>query len=120
MHAGSALPKVRPDTPLAGGLLEMTHKKLGLTAIVDAQGRLVGVFTDGDLRRALERQVDPHGTPMSAVMTTAPRTIDAQALAAEAAHRMEVHGITALLVVDAQGLLVGAISIHDLLRAGVV
>jgi arabinose-5-phosphate isomerase len=120
MHSGAALPQVRADTMLSGGLLEMTHKKLGLTAVVDASQRLLGVFTDGDLRRALERQLDPHVTPMSAVMTATPRTIDSQALAAEAAHRMEVHGITALLVVDAQGQLVGAVSIHDLLRAGVV
>jgi arabinose-5-phosphate isomerase len=120
MHSGEALPKVLADTLLSGGLLEMTRKKLGLTAVVDAQQRLLGVFTDGDLRRALEQQVNPHTIPMSAVMTRQPRTIDAQALAAEAAHRMEVHGITALLVTDAAGQLVGALGIHDLLRAGVV
>lgn len=120
MHTGAALPKVHSDTMLSTGLLEMTLKKLGLTAVVDAEQRLQGVFTDGDLRRALERHVDPHVTSMSAVMTRNPRTIDPHALAAEAAHRMEVHGITALLVVDADGQLVGAVNIHDLLRAGVV
>ncbi|MEO7806279.1 MAG: KpsF/GutQ family sugar-phosphate isomerase [Steroidobacteraceae bacterium] len=120
MHTGDSLPRVLADTPLSGGLLEMTRKKLGLTAVVDASDALLGVFTDGDLRRTLEKQVDLHGTPMSTVMTKAPRTIDSQALAAEAAHRMELHGITALLVTNEAGRLVGALGIHDLLRAGVV
>jgi arabinose-5-phosphate isomerase len=80
----------------------------------------VGVFTDGDLRRVLDRQLDVHRTSMAEVMTRAPRTIAATALAAEAALLMETHRITGLLVVDAAGHLDGALNIHDLLRAGVV
>jgi arabinose-5-phosphate isomerase len=82
--------------------------------------RVLGVFTDGDLRRALDGQIDIHATPMSAVMTANGRTIVAQALAAQAVHLMESHRITALPVVDAEGRLIGALNVHDLLRAGVV
>jgi arabinose-5-phosphate isomerase len=98
----------------------MTRKRLGLTAVVDAQQRVLGVFTDGDLRRVIDRQVDLHATTMQHVMTANPRCIQAQALAAEAVNLMEQHGITALLVVDASQQLVGVLNIHDLLRAGVV
>lgn len=120
MRRGDDLPRVGADTPLAAGLLEMSRKRLGLTAVVGAAGRLEGVFTDGDLRRVLDRQIDLRTTAMQAVMTRTPRTIGPQALAAEAVHMMELHGITALLVVDPQQQLVGALNIHDLLRAGVV
>jgi len=81
---------------------------------------VVGIFTDGDLRRVIDRQIDLHATLMRDVMTVKPLTIDAQALAAEAVNRMEQHGITALLVTDAAQHLAGALNIHDLLRAGVV
>lgn len=120
MRSGDELPCVGPDTLLAAGLLEMTRKRLGLTAVVDAKQRVLGVFTDGDLRRVIDRQVDLHATTMQQVMTPNPRSIEPQALAAEAVNRMEQHGITALLVVDASQQLVGALNIHDLLRAGVV
>jgi arabinose-5-phosphate isomerase len=120
MRHGADRPRVTADTPLAAGLLEMSRKGLGLTAVVDSDERVVGVFTDGDLRRVLDRQVDLHTTPMSAVMTRNPRTIGPQALAAEAVNLMEQHRITALPVVDGDGRLVGALNIHDLLRAGVV
>jgi arabinose-5-phosphate isomerase len=120
MRRDDELPRVSTTTLLAAGLLEMSRKRLGLTAIVDAAGRLEGVFTDGDLRRVLDRQVDLHTTPIGTVMTRTPRTIGPQALAAEAVHLMELHGITALLVVDPAQQLVGALNIHDLLRAGVV
>ena len=120
MRRDDELPRVSATTLLAAGLLEMSRKRLGLTAIVDAAGRLEGVFTDGDLRRVLDRQVDLHTTPIGTVMTRTPRTIGPQALAAEAVHLMELHGITALLVVDPEQQLVGALNIHDLLRAGVV
>jgi len=120
MRSGDELPRVGPDTALAAGLIEMTRKRLGLTAVVDAQQRVLGVFTDGDLRRVIDRQVDLHATTMQHVMTANPRCIQAQALAAEAVNLMEQHGITALLVVDASQQLVGALNIHDLLRAGVV
>ena len=120
MRSGADLPRVTADTLLSAGLLEMSRKGLGLTAVVDEADRVVGVFTDGDLRRVLDRQIDLHSTAMHAVMTADPRTIDPQALAAEAVNKMEQHGITALLVVTADHTLVGALNIHDLLRAGVV
>jgi arabinose-5-phosphate isomerase len=120
MHTGDAIPRVAPDTPLAGGLVEMSRKGLGMTAVVDAAGRLAGIFTDGDLRRALDGTVDIHSTPMSAVMTARCRTIGPQALAAEAVRLLEQHKINALVVVDDDGRLVGALNIHDLLRAGVM
>ena len=120
MRTGEAIPRVAPEAPLRDGLLEMSRKGLGLTVVTDGTQRILGVFTDGDLRRALDRQIDVHATVMSAVMTTHAKTIGPRELAAEAAHLMEVHRITALPVVDAHGRLVGALNVHDLMRAGVV
>jgi arabinose-5-phosphate isomerase len=120
MRTGDAIPRVGADAPLSAGLLEMSRKGLGMTVVVDPGQRILGVFTDGDLRRALDRQIDVHATVMSAVMTSGGRTIGARELAAEAAHLMEVHRITALPVVDTHGRVVGALNVHDLMRAGVV
>jgi arabinose-5-phosphate isomerase len=120
MRTGTALPKVPPGAPLTEGLMEMTRKGLGMTAIVDAQDRVLGVFTDGDLRRALDRAADLHRTRMDEVMTRQAKRIDADALAAEAVLLMETHRITSLIVVGANEVLVGALNVHDLLRAGVV
>jgi arabinose-5-phosphate isomerase len=120
MRSGEAIPAVAPDAPLSAGLLEMSRKGLGMTVVVDDDRHVLGVFTDGDLRRALDRQVDVHATVMRSVMTTRPKSIEPRALAAEAAHLMEVHRITALPVADAHGRLVGALNVHDLMRAGVV
>lgn len=120
MHTGPALPRVNPDVPLREALLEMTRKGLGMTAVVDETGRLLGIYTDGDLRRTLDRQVDVHGTPVREVMTGTPRTGHADMLAGEALAMMEKHKINALLVVDGDGRLVGALNMHDLLRAGIV
>jgi arabinose-5-phosphate isomerase len=120
MRTGEALPRVGPQTRLGEGLLEMSRKGLGMTVIVDGGNRILGVFTDGDLRRALDRQIDIHAATMSEVMTSPCRTISAQELAAEAVHLMEVHRITALPVADENGQLVGALNVHDLLRAGVM
>jgi arabinose-5-phosphate isomerase len=120
MRTGQALPAVREDTTLSAGLLEMSEKGLGLTAIVDAAGKVTGIFTDGDLRRALDGQIDVHGTRMSEIMTRGCKTIGPGELAAEAVHLMESHRITGLLVVDDSGRLVGALNVHDLLRAGVM
>ena len=120
MRRGDALPAVTGSTSLSGGLLEMSRKGLGLTAIVDDAGRVLGIFTDGDLRRALDKQIDVHGTRMSEVMTRGCKTIAPAELAAEAVRLMEQHRITGLLVVDADGKLVGALNVHDLLRAGVM
>jgi len=120
MRTGAALPRVAPDAPLSAGLLEMSRKGLGMTVVVDDDDKVLGVFTDGDLRRALDRQVDVHATVMSAVMTARAKTIGPRELAAEAVHLMEVHRITALPVADGHGRLIGALNVHDLLRAGVV
>jgi arabinose-5-phosphate isomerase len=120
MRTGEALPRVGPDTRLGEGLLEMSRKGLGMTVIVDQTNRILGVFTDGDLRRALDRQVDVHAAIMSEVMTSPCKSIAPQDLAAEAVHLMEVHRITALPVADEQGRLIGALNVHDLLRAGVM
>src|SRR5579862_4878277 len=120
MRTGGALPKVAPDVALAEGLMEMTRKGLGMTAIVDEQDRVLGVFTDGDLRRALDRAADLHSTRMDEVMTRQAKRIGSDALAAEAVLLMETHRITSLIVVDADEVLVGALNVHDLLRAGVV
>jgi len=120
MHRGDTLPAVSPDTVLSAGLLEMSRKGLGMTAVVDERRRVLGVFTDGDLRRAFDRQIDVHQTRMHEVMTKNPKVAQPRMLAAEAVHLMETHRITALPVVDADGVLIGALNVHDLLRAGVM
>jgi len=120
MRTGTAVPRITPEAPLSAGLLEMSRKGLGMTVVVDRHERILGVFTDGDLRRALDRQIDVHNTVMSAVMTSGAKSIGPRELAAAAAHLMEVHRITALPVADAHGKLIGALNVHDLMRAGVV
>ncbi|TNJ35399.1 KpsF/GutQ family sugar-phosphate isomerase [Arenimonas terrae] len=121
MHTGDDIPSVRADASATAALLEMTRKRLGMTAVVDADGVLQGVFTDGDLRRALDdEQTDLHNTPVSRLMGRSPKTLGADALAVEAAHLMEEHKISSLVVVDAGRRVVGALNIHDLLRARVV
>ena len=120
MRTGANVPTVREDTALAEGLLEMTRKGLGMTAVLDPSDRVAGVFTDGDLRRALDRAADLHTTRMGDVMTRHAKAVHADVLAAEAVHLMEEHRITSLLVVDAAGHAVGALNVHDLMRAGVV
>ncbi len=120
MRTGEAIPRIGPRARLGEGLLEMSRKGLGMTVVVDDDNRILGVFTDGDLRRALDRQIDVHAAAMSEVMTSPCKTISPQELAAEAVHLMEVHRITALPVADEQARLVGALNVHDLFRAGVV
>ncbi|HEX5662376.1 MULTISPECIES: KpsF/GutQ family sugar-phosphate isomerase [unclassified Lysobacter] len=121
MHSGDAVPRVASDTSLSDALVEMSRKRLGMTAVVDADGRLLGLYTDGDLRRTLDdRSVDLRTTRIDDVMTRAPKTIASDALAVEAARMMEAHQINALLVLDDQRRVVGALNIHDLLRARVV
>jgi len=120
MRTGDALPRVGPKTPLGEGLVEMSRKGLGMTVIVDDTNSILGVFTDGDLRRALDRHVDVHNATMDEVMTSPCKSIAPQGLAAEAVHLMEVHRITALPVANEQGRLIGAINVHDLFRAGVM
>jgi arabinose-5-phosphate isomerase len=120
MRSGTAIPKTAPGEKLRDGLLEMSRKGLGMTVIVSPEDRVLGVFTDGDLRRTFDKQLDVHSTLMSAVMTANCKTIGPRELAAEAVHLMEVYRITALPVTDAHGRLVGALNVHDLFRAGVV
>jgi len=119
MRTGKQIPTVRADTTLADGLLEVTSKGLGMTAIVDDSMRVLGVFTDGDLRRALDRAADLRATRMDQVMTLGPKSVLPSTLAAEAVHLMETHRITSLIVLDDQGALAGVLHVHDLLRAGV-
>ena len=119
MRTGDALPVVAADVPLAEGLVVISKKGLGMCVIVE-NGRVLGVFTDGDLRRVLDRQIDVHRTTMRQVMTSPGKSVTAGELAAEAAYLMDKHKITALPVVDANGALVGALNVHDLLRAGVL
>lgn len=120
MHTGERLPQVAPDASLRDALLEMTHKGLGMTAIVDADGHALGVFTDGDLRRVLDAGVDIRRAAISDVMTRGGRRIAPDRLAAEAVSLMERHKIMALMAIDAEDKLAGVIHMHDLLRAGVV
>jgi len=120
MHTGDALPKVEHDTPISDGLLEMSQKSLGITAVVANDNSLLGIFTDGDLRRTLDQRIDIHNTPISEVMTVGGKTIRQDKLAMEAVHLMEEYGITALLVIDSENKLIGALNIHSLLRAGIM
>jgi arabinose-5-phosphate isomerase len=121
MHVGDEVPRVGPEATLSEALMEMSRKRLGMTAVVDGDGRLLGLYTDGDLRRSLDdARVDLRATRIDAVMTRTPRTIGADALAVEAAQLMEAHQINALLVLDGERRVVGALNIHDLLRARVV
>ena len=120
MHTGDGMPRVRSDTLLAAALLEMTRKGLGTTAIVSGSGKVLGIFTDGDLRRTLDAGINVHNTTIDRVMTRNSKTIAPTALAAEALAMMENHKINALLVVDPNGCLVGVLNMHDLLRARVV
>ena len=120
MHGGDELPRVGDDASVAEALVEMSRKRLGMTAVTTPDGRLAGIFTDGDLRRALDRGIDVRQARIAEVMTRDPRTIDATQMATEAAHLMERHRINGLIVVDAQNCPVGALNVHDLLRARVV
>jgi arabinose-5-phosphate isomerase len=118
MRSGERMPAVTADVSLRDGLMEMTEKGLGMTAIVDDKQTVLGIFTDGDLRRALDSGADIHTTRISDVMHTDCRTITADILAAEAMHILEQNKITSLLVVDDDKKLVGALNIHDLFREG--
>ncbi len=120
MHAGDKTPAVMLGTPLSEALVEMSRKGLGMTCVVDQDGRLRGIFTDGDLRRTLDRPVDVRNTSIEAVMTPDCRTVQGTMLAAEALNIMEKSKINALVVVDDEQHVRGALNMHDLLRAGVV
>ena len=120
MRTGDAVPSVKIDSTLADAIMEISRKGMVMTAVVDAGGRLVGLFTDGDLRRSMERNADPRGTRIESVMTRDPRAIHPEALAVEAVEIMESRKSTQLPVVDASGRLIGALNIHDLFRAKIL
>ena len=120
MHGGETLPCVREDAWLPEALLEMTRKGLGMTAVVDGHNRLAGIYTDGDLRRTLDQNGDIRALKVGQVMSRKPHTIAPDRLAAEAVQLMERHKINGLLVAGEDGAPLGALNMHDLLRAGVV
>lgn len=120
MCSGDRIPAVRADASLSDGLMEMTEKGLGMTAIVDKNNRIQGVFTDGDLRRTLDTGIDIHKTVISDVMHANCKTTTADVLAAEALHILEENKITSLLVADDDNRLIGALNIHDLFREGLM
>ncbi len=119
MHHGKDLPIVAPDTSVSEALLEISQKKLGLTTVINSQGELIGIFTDGDLRRILDKRVDIHSTLIQDVMTTNPTVASPDMLAVEGLNMMQDKAITGLLLCE-DGKLVGVLSIHDLLKAGVM
>jgi arabinose-5-phosphate isomerase len=120
MHRGDALPVVHESVSLKAALLEMTRKGLGMTAVVDSDDRLVGIFTDGDLRRLLDQDVDVRSAMIADVMHSNPHTVAAADLAVEAVRLMQEFKVNGLLALDENQRLAGALNMHDLLRAGVV
>jgi arabinose-5-phosphate isomerase len=120
MRTGAELPAVPADASFKQALLEISRGRMGMTAVLDAERRVRGIFTDGDLRRSLEKGVDLERTRISEVMTPGPRTIRPEALAVEAVQIMERHKVNQLLVVDGDGRLAGALNMHDLFRAKVI
>ncbi len=120
MHTGDELPCVSLDASISQAIVEMTAKRLGMTAVLDSGRRVAGIYTDGDLRRTLDAGLDPHTTPVSEVMTVGGQSITPDALAMEAMQKMQAHAIQGLLVISEDGDLVGALNFQDLLKAGVV
>jgi arabinose-5-phosphate isomerase len=120
MRTGDAVPTVKHDALLRDALLEMTGKGMGMTGVTDRDGKLLGILTDGDLRRVLNRNIDVHTAPVTEVMTPDPKTTGADRLAAETVALMRANKIYVLFVVDDNHRVIGAINMHDLLRAGVV
>ena len=119
MHRGDAIPRVTPGTSLSDALLEMTRKGFGMTTVVNEQDQLQGIYTDGDLRRSIDRGSELTGAIIGDLMSPRPKTIDAQTLAAEALKIMEDNKITALIVSDEQSRPLGVVHMHDILRAGI-
>lgn len=120
MRSGNAIPQVKAETKLTSALLEITQKGMAMTAVVDEEQKILGVFTDGDLRRLMEKQLNFSELSIGEVMGKQPRTVRPEQLAVEAVEIMETHRINQLLVADAAGKLVGALHIHDLTRAKVI
>ena len=119
MHRGDEIPLVPLDASISQAIVEMTAKRLGMTAVLDKEGKVAGVYTDGDLRRTLDAGLDPHATPVSEAMTAGGESISPDELAIEAMQRMREFSIQGLLVIDNDEKLVGALNFQDLLRAGV-
>jgi len=120
MHTGENIPCVDEQSSISQAIVEMTRKRLGMTAVVDVTGKVIGIYTDGDLRRTLDSGLDPHNTLVAAAMSPGGKHISPQALAMEAVQMMQAHSIQGLLVIDEDGQLVGALNFQDLLKAGVV
>lgn len=120
MHAGAGLPVVTPQTTVREALFEISGKGLGMTAVCDEAGQLVGVFTDGDLRRALDKGLEVLSLPVAQVMTAAPRVLLNNQLASEALYAMETYKVNGMPVLSPEGALLGMLNMHDLLRAGIV
>jgi arabinose-5-phosphate isomerase len=120
MHTGQLVPCVGENETLQQGLLEMTKKRFGCTAVVDTKGRMKGIFTDGDLRRLLEKNENPYSILMKDVMTKDPKTVGGEELAVRALSIMEKNSITVLMVPDGKGKPVGIMHLHDILKSGVV
>ena len=120
MQTGERLPKVLQTASVSEALLEMSKKGLGMTAIVDQQDKVLGIYTDGDLRRSLDKNIDVHNASISDVMTKNCRTTTADELAASIVKIMDDHGINGFLVTDENNTLIGAFNMHDILRAGIM
>ena len=120
MHTGDDMPRVAPHASISEALLEMSSKGMGMTAIIDDTDRVLGIYTDGDLRRTLDRKIDLQQTQIEQVMTKNCKTVDSHDLAAEVLKLMEDHKINGALVTDADNRMIGALNMHDLLRAGVM
>ncbi len=120
MHTGDAIPKVRENTVLSSALIEMTTKKLGMTTIVNKHNQLVGIFTDGDLRRAIEKKIDIHNTKISNLMTKNCKTVPLKILAFDALKIMEHYNITSLVVKNEQDEMVGVVHMHSILKSGIM
>ena len=120
MHTGNEIPIVSENASLQEALLEMTRKGLGMTGVVDANNRLCGIYTDGDLRRTLNQGVDVYETKIADVMNRTPKTITSGVLAAETVEMMRRLRINGLYVVDEKNEVIGALNMHDLLKAGIV
>src|SRR5690606_195725 len=120
MHTGDAIPRVSADTPLLQALMVMSEKGFGITTVQNEQGQLLGIYTDGDLRRSIDKGVDIRSAHVGQLMNTQPRTIRDNTLAAEALQQMELNRVNVLLATNDAGALTGVIKINDILRAGVI
>lgn len=120
MRVGAAVPMIKKGVKLSAALMEMSQKGLGMTTVVSDEHRLEGIFTDGDLRRTIDKGIDIHTTPIDGVMTKDCKTISLGILAAEALDLMETHKITALVVINADEMPIGIVHMHDLLQARVI